>query len=61
MADLEESKAKLRRDLNAARAKLARMDDANHRIGSWLSAALEDKMVCEKMKNDVRYWFELTQ
>ena len=61
MADLEESKAKLRRDLNAARAKLARMGDANHRIGSWLSAALDDKMVCEEMKNDVRSWFELTQ
>lgn len=28
------------------------------RIGSWLSAALDDPAVCEEMKADIRAWFE---
>ena len=29
----------------------------NHRIGWWLSAALEDPNTCEEMKSDIRDWF----
>lgn len=29
---------------------------AAHRIGGWLSAALDDPSVCEDMKNDIRAW-----
>lgn len=28
-----------------------------NRLGSWLSAALEDPAVCEEMKSDIRDWF----
>lgn len=29
-----------------------------HRIGWWLSAALEDPNTCEEMKADIRDWFD---
>ena len=28
------------------------------RIGAWLSAALEDPMVCDEMKQDIKDWFD---
>ena len=30
------------------------------RIGAWLSAALEDPMVCDEMKQDIKDWFDQT-
>jgi len=33
-------------------------NEADDRIGKWLSAALEDPQVCEEMKADIRFWFE---
>ncbi len=30
---------------------------ANDRIGSWLSAALDDPQVCREMKDDITAWF----
>ena len=32
--------------------------EADVRIGVWLSAALEDPKVCDKMKADINNWFE---
>jgi len=47
-------------DVGYVRAdKSLKQTHANERIGSWLSAALEDPSVCEEMKEDVRYWFEV--
>jgi hypothetical protein len=36
-------------------------DDADYRIGWWLSAALEDPTVCAAMKADINAWFEAHQ
>jgi len=33
-------------------------DHPSHKIGTWLSAALDDPLVCEEMKADIRAWFE---
>lgn len=27
-------------------------------VGKWLSAALDDKMVCQEMKDDINKWME---
>ena len=39
--------------------KVLRTPDVNDRLGSWLSAALDDPDVCEEMKADIRAWFEV--
>lgn len=38
--------------------KPADIQSANYRIGRWLSAALEDPIVCSAMKSDINDWFE---
>jgi hypothetical protein len=35
-----------------------RLQDGNASLGKWMSAALEDPLVCEEMKSDIRAWFE---
>jgi hypothetical protein len=35
-----------------------RLQDGNERLGKWMSAALDDPLVCEEMKSDIRAWFE---
>lgn len=35
-----------------------RLQDGNSRLGSWMSAALDDPLVCDEMKSDIRAWFE---
>ncbi len=43
-----------------ARAKLDRTEElVNHPIGFWLSAALEDPKVCDKMKADIESFFDI--
>jgi hypothetical protein len=37
------------------------LDQANYKIGAWLSAALEDPNVCAEMKADINAWFEAHQ
>lgn len=39
------------------RAENGRLRAANEKLGSWMSAALEDGQVCEEMKRDIRDWF----
>lgn len=34
------------------------MTDAENRLGSWLSAALEDQESCEEFKADIRDWMD---
>jgi hypothetical protein len=36
-------------------------DRVDYKIGSWLSAALEDPSVCAEMKADINAWFEAHQ
>lgn len=38
--------------------RIDKMKEANDKIGVWLSAALDDKLVCDAMKADINYWFE---
>lgn len=38
--------------------KPADVQSANYRMGRWLSAALEDPIVCAAMKSDINDWFE---
>ena len=35
--------------------------EADYKVGAWLSAALEDKQVCDEFKNDITFWFEHTE
>jgi len=39
-------------------AENQRIQKASIKLGSWMSAALEDDKVCEEMKSDVREWFD---
>ena len=38
----------------------ARKNEADLKIGAWLSAALEDPSTCQSMKDDINEWFECT-
>lgn len=40
---------------------IAASRESNDRVGSWLSAALDDPKVCEEMKADIRAWMEATK
>lgn len=39
--------------------QMRQLAEANFRVGSWLSAALEDASVCEEFKDDIRAWMEI--
>ena len=43
--------------LARAREIIAAKNAADDKIGSWLSAALEDPGVCAEMKADIEQWF----
>lgn len=49
------------KQLDKGAAEIERLKGANDKIGSWLSAALEDQQVCEEMKIAVREWFAAQQ
>ena len=34
------------------------LQDGNARLGKWMSAALEDPLVCAEMKEDIQAWFD---
>ncbi|MDE1486759.1 hypothetical protein KKI90_10215 [Xenorhabdus bovienii] len=38
--------------------ELVKFESACERIGSWLSAALDDPNVCAEFKNDINLWFK---
>lgn len=42
-------------------ADIAKLRAANERLGSWMSAALDDPGVCAEMKADIAAWFEETR
>jgi hypothetical protein len=52
---------RLTAERDAARAEVERLREANERVGSWLSAALEDPGVCQEMKSDIEAWFAALQ
>ena len=37
------------------------LTEVEEKIGSWLSAALDDDSVCDEMKADIRAWMDKTQ
>jgi hypothetical protein len=40
-----------------AEAECTRLREASDKIGFWLSAALDDRSVCDAMKTDIHAWF----
>lgn len=54
---------KTHRRQNVKKRELKNLRDGmspEDRIGAWLSAALEDPMVCDEMKQDIKDWFDQT-
>jgi hypothetical protein len=54
---------KIHRRQNVKKRELKNLRDGmspEDRIGAWLSAALEDPMVCDEMKQDIKDWFNQT-
>jgi hypothetical protein len=54
---------KIHRRQNVKKRELKNLRDGmspEDRIGAWLSAALEDPMVCDEMKQDIKDWFDQT-
>ena len=52
---------KTHRKQNVKKRELKNLRDGmspEDRIGAWLSAALEDPMVCDEMKQDIKDWFD---
>lgn len=50
---------KLRAENSKLREQYDKLVDACvNNVGSWLSASLDDPMVCKEMKADVRKWFD---
>ena len=52
---------KTHRRQNVKKRELKNLRDGmspEDRIGAWLSAALEDPMVCDEMKQDIKDWFD---
>lgn len=47
--------------IEALREEVAELREANAKVGTWFSAALEDPKVCESMKADLNEWFMVTK
>lgn len=43
----------------SAQIEIAKIKSVDRRVGSWLSAALEDPNVCKEMKEGVKRWFDV--
>jgi len=54
---LSANEDKERGEVGELKAENKRLRAANEKLGSWMSAALEDGQVCEEMKRDIRDWF----
>lgn len=56
-SELDKAIAELEEEQKRKAIKL----EADYKVGAWLSAALEDKQVCDEFKNDITFWFEHTE
>jgi hypothetical protein len=54
--DIDYLKKRVKFWKNAAQAPLKEQQEAEIKLGTWLSAALSDDKVCKEMKDDINQW-----